>query len=123
MEYEEYDTTVSDESDEQKDNRLPSSNHVQQVHEAPYYDVVQQDMDRINRLSKYLSQLNFQSKVIDFDNERTKENKQESEVFPTEKWNFCNSAPLCKVLSIISCVPICHMSRNKVKYVSKKLQK
>ena len=70
--------------------------------EAQSSDFFQRDADRKNILSKYLSQLHFQYKVIEFANyfiykysaNITKDNKQEIKLLPTEKYNFYNSVKL-----------------------------
>ena len=58
------DDTASSSNADQKDDKSSSSDVVQQDDEASSSDVVQQAVDRIEILSSYFSQLNFQSKVI-----------------------------------------------------------
>ena len=87
-------------------------------------------MNTGKKLSKYLSQLYFQSKVIGFansfickyDSNIIKDNEQEIKVLPNDKYNFYNSVPLCNILSISAHEPLWHMARIKAKDVSKKTE-
>ena len=94
--------------------------------ESPSYDVVQKNIDRRNILTKCLSRLHFQSKVIEFakyfisnyNAKRIKENQQESKVLPTYRWSLYHLVTLCNILSLNSCALRLHLACKKVKYGS-----
>ena len=64
----EYDAVQSSNVD-QKEYNASSYDVVQKYDESSYPDVFQQDVDTRNILSKYLSHLHFQYKVIEFVND------------------------------------------------------
>ena len=56
-------------------------------------------------MSKYLSQLHFKYKAIQFANDfiykcdanMIKDNEQESKILPNDKCNFCNLVTICNI--------------------------
>ena len=79
----------------------------------------------------YLTILYFKSKFIKFsidfiynwDLNMITYNEEARKVLPNDEWTFCNSTPLCKCFNMGARAPLWHISRRKVKHVSKNIGK